>query len=105
MGIFSYNKHLNFKENMWKLKLKVCLINFLAYSLCTFLLYLCFQRQALYRRDFGFTAIGYMYKQKGENSGFSPSIVSLPDPLFLQDELLNEKQIKLWNKYCHLLLP
>ena len=80
MGIFSYNKHLNFKENMWKLKLKVCLINFLAYSLCTFLLYLCFQRQALYRRDFGFTAIGYMYKQKGENSGFSPSIVSLPDP-------------------------
>lgn len=49
MGIFSYNKHLNFKENMWKLKLKVCLINFLAYSLCTFLLYLCFQRQALYR--------------------------------------------------------
>lgn len=39
MGIFSYNKHLNFKENMWKLKLKVCLINFLAYSLCTFLLY------------------------------------------------------------------
>ncbi len=81
MGIFSYNKHLNFKENMWKLKLKVCLINFLAYSLCTFLLYLCFQRQALYRRDFGFTAIGYVYKQKGENSGFSPSIVSLPDPL------------------------
>lgn len=66
---------------MWKLKLKVCLINFLAYSLCTFLLYLCFHRQALHRQDFGPTAIGYTYKPGGENSGFSPSVVSLPDPL------------------------
>lgn len=49
MGIFSCNKHLNFKENMWKLKLKVCLINFLAYGLCTFFLYLCFHWQALHR--------------------------------------------------------
>lgn len=69
---------------MWKLKLKVCLINFLVYSLCTFLLYLCFHRQALHRRDFGPTDIGYMYKPEGENSGFSPSIVSLPEPLRLE---------------------
>lgn len=81
MGTFSCNKHLNFKENMWKPKLKVCLINFLVYSLCTFLLYLCFHWQALHRQDFGPTAIGYVYKQEGENSGLSPFIVSLPDPL------------------------
>lgn len=34
---------------MWKLKLKVCLINFLAYGLCTFFLYLCFHWQALHK--------------------------------------------------------
>lgn len=53
---------------MWKLKLKVCLINFLVYSLCTFLLYLCFHWQALHRQDFGPTAIGYVYKQEGGNT-------------------------------------
>lgn len=66
---------------MWKLKLKACLTNFLVYSLCTFLPYLCFHGQALHRKDCGPIGIGYMYKQKGKNSGFSPSIVSLPDPL------------------------
>lgn len=97
MGIFSYNKHLKFKENMWKLKLKVCLINSLAYSLCTFFLCLCFHKKAPYRQDFGPTAIDYMYKLEGENSGFSPSVVSLPDPFRFElneymDDLRNENR-------------
>lgn len=75
------NKHVNFKEGMWKLKLKVCLINFLAYSFCILFLYLCFHKKAPYRQDFGPTAIDYMYKLEGENSGFSPSAASLPEPL------------------------
>ena len=52
---------------MWKLKLKVCLINFLAYNFCILFLYLCFHGQTPYRQDGTTTAIGYMYKQEGVN--------------------------------------
>lgn len=97
MSIFSCNKRLNFKENMWKLKLKVCLINFLAYSLCTFLLCLRFHKKTPYRQDFGPTAIDYMYKLEGENSSFSLSVISLPDPFRFElneymDDLRNENR-------------
>lgn len=67
---------------MWKLKLKVCLINFLAYSFCTLFLCLCFYKRIPYRQEGKTTVIGYMYKQQeGVNSGFSPSIVFRPDTL------------------------
>lgn len=63
---------------MWKLKLKVCLINVLAYGLCVFLLCLCF-RGRLPRRPAGETVI----------------LVSPPDTLgcdLPKDRLFNEKK-------------
>lgn len=67
---------------MWKLKLKACLINFLAYSLCTLFMCLCFHWHTPYKQDSKTVAIDYIYKQEEENlGGSSPSIIFQPDTL------------------------